>query len=122
MLNYSLGASTTNGLKIGGMCGELNRWLKHERPQLGEETGGGGRKLGGGFSPDSSHLPWRWWTGWGGIVVTLPWFMYQYQGDLRVLEENFEMIKRMAAFLDTHVENNLLKRYGGQWDFWATAY
>src|SRR5690606_23786021 len=37
--------------------------------------------------------------------------------DRRVLEENFEMIHGWLAFLDTHVEKDMLKRYGGQWDF-----
>jgi alpha-L-rhamnosidase len=43
--------------------------------------------------------------------------MYQYHGDIRALEENFEMIKGWLTFLDSHVENNLLNRYGGRWDF-----
>ncbi|HMR84524.1 MAG TPA: alpha-L-rhamnosidase C-terminal domain-containing protein, partial [Niabella sp.] len=54
---------------------------------------------------------------WGGIVVTLPWFMYQQYGDKRGLSENYQMIKDWLAFLDTHVEDNLMKRFGGMWDF-----
>lgn len=54
---------------------------------------------------------------WGGICVSLPWFLYQQEGDRRVLEKNFEMIKNWLAFLDTQTENHLLKRFGGPWDF-----
>jgi alpha-L-rhamnosidase len=54
---------------------------------------------------------------WGGIVVTLPWFIYQQEGDKRILEKNFEMIKAWLAFLDTQTKDNLLQRFGGPWDF-----
>lgn len=55
---------------------------------------------------------------WGGISVTLPWQMYQHEGDKRVLERNFEMIKRWLAFLDSHTQkDNLMVRFGGPWDF-----
>ncbi len=54
---------------------------------------------------------------WGGICITLPWLMYQQEGDLRVLDRNLDMIKNWLAFLDTHTRNNLLEHFGGQWDF-----
>jgi alpha-L-rhamnosidase len=43
--------------------------------------------------------------------------MYQHQGDADVLRENFEMIKGWMSFLDTKVKDNMLTRYGGNWDF-----
>ena len=54
---------------------------------------------------------------WGGICVSLPWFMYQQEGDKRILEKNFEMIKNWLDFLDTQTKDNLLQRFGGHWDF-----
>ncbi len=54
---------------------------------------------------------------WGGIVITLPWTFYLQYGDTRILEENFETIEKWLAFLDLHVENDLLKRYGDEWRF-----
>ncbi len=54
---------------------------------------------------------------WGGIVVTLPWYIYQQEGDRRVLEENFELVKGWLSFLDLNTKDNLLQRYGGSWDF-----
>lgn len=54
---------------------------------------------------------------WGGIVVSLPWFVYQHEGDKRILESNFELIKGWLAFLDSHTTNDLLQRFGGKWDF-----
>lgn len=94
------------------MVGDMNN------PYWAHQQVGSGRLLGGGILP---HTAPTYWGGggpaWGGIVVTLPWFLYQYQGDKRVLEENFDMIKSWLAFLDTHVEHDMLKRFGGTWDF-----
>ena len=55
--------------------------------------------------------------GWGGITVVLPWSVYQQEGDTRILENNFDLIKNWLAFLDTHTENHLLVHFGGTWDF-----
>jgi len=54
---------------------------------------------------------------WGGITVVLPWYLYLHEGDTRILRTNFSMIQRWLAFLDTHTKNNLLVRFGGEWDF-----
>ncbi len=54
---------------------------------------------------------------WGGIVVTLPWTFYQHEGDKRILEKNFGLIKDWLLFLDTQTSDNLLQRFGGSWDF-----
>ena len=77
-----------------------------------------GRLLNNGVLP---HTAPTYWGGggpaWGGIVVTLPWFMYQHYGDKQVLESNFELIEGWLRFLESHTKNNLLQRFGGQWDF-----
>lgn len=54
---------------------------------------------------------------WGGIVVSLPWFVYQHEGDKRMLEKNFELIKGWLSFLDSHTKDDILQRFGGDWDF-----
>jgi alpha-L-rhamnosidase len=55
---------------------------------------------------------------WGGITVTLPWQMYLHEGDKRILEKNFEMIRRWLAFLESHTgPGKLMVRFGGTWDF-----
>jgi alpha-L-rhamnosidase len=119
LFNYKLGAFYTKWLEdwrdVQGtepMTGNMNDqgWAHKQE--------GSGRILGGGILPQTAPT-YHGGGGpaWGGIVVTLPWFMYQHYGDVRVLEENFEMIKGWLAFLDTHVENDMLKRYGARWDF-----
>ncbi|SEN76847.1 alpha-L-rhamnosidase [bacterium A37T11] len=54
---------------------------------------------------------------WGGIVVSLPWFFYEQEGDKRLLEKNFDLIKGWLSFLDLNTKDNLLQRFGGPWDF-----
>jgi len=119
MLNYKLAAFYTKWLEdwqdVQGtepMVGNMND------PDWARKQEGSGRMLGGGILPQTAPT-YHGGGGpaWGGIVVTLPWFMYQYYGDADVLKENFDMIKGWMDFLDTHVENNMLKRYGGEWDF-----
>lgn len=119
MFNYHLGAFYT-------------KWMQDWRDVQGTEPMVGnmldtnyarkavtsGRLLGNGILP---HTAPTYWGGggpaWGGIVVTLPWFMYQHYGDKQVLENNFELIKGWLGFLQSNTENHLLKRFGGQWDF-----
>jgi len=55
--------------------------------------------------------------GWSGYCITLPWDLYRRYGDVRILERNFDTIQRWLAFLETKAEGNLLRRWGGQWDF-----
>ncbi len=119
LANFKLGAFYSKWLEdwrdVQGtepMTGNMND------PEWARKQEGSGRVLGGGILPQTAPT-YHGGGGpaWGGIVVTLPWFMYQYQGDLRILEENFAMIKGWLEFLDTHVENDMLKRYGGRWDF-----
>lgn len=119
LLNYRMGAFYSKWLQdwrdVQGtepMVGNMNdtTWA-HKKV-------GSGRHLGGGILPQTAPT-YHGGGGpaWGGIAVTLPWFLYEYQGDKRALEENFEMIKGWLAFLQSHVSNNMLKRYGGEWDF-----
>ncbi|RZM07836.1 MAG: alpha-L-rhamnosidase, partial [Pedobacter sp.] len=54
---------------------------------------------------------------WGGIVVTLPWFVYQQEGDKRILSKNFELIQDWLSFLKTQSKDEMLTRFGGDWDF-----
>src|SRR6202012_2834918 len=41
----------------------------------------------------------------------------QLEGDRRILEVNFDLIKNWLAFLDSRTRDGLLERFGGDWDF-----
>ncbi|HKO80994.1 MAG TPA: family 78 glycoside hydrolase catalytic domain [Chitinophagaceae bacterium] len=108
LFNYKLGAFYT-------------KWMEDWRDVQGTRSMDY-RNYGGnadeGIVP---HTAPTYWGGggpaWGGIVVTLPWQMYLQEGDKRILEKNFELIKRWIAFLESHTKNGLLMRFGGEWDF-----
>lgn len=119
LMNYHLGAFYSKWMEdwrdVQGtepMVGNMRdpAWARQEVTS--------GRLLGGGILP---HTAPTYWGGggpaWGGIVVSLPWFIYEHYGDTRILEENFELMRGWLSFLDSHVENDLLQRFGGQWDF-----
>lgn len=73
---------------------------------------------------DAGNLPYTaptYWGGggpaWSGFCVTMPWEVYEHRGDRRILEANLPTIERWLAFLETKARGNLLRRWGGEWDF-----
>ena len=73
---------------------------------------------------DDGNLPYTaptFWGGggpaWSGFCITLPWEIYEQYGDVRVLEENFDTMKRWLGFLETKAKDDMLVRWGGEWDF-----
>jgi len=110
--NYSLGAFYT-------------KWSQDWRDvQGGSAAWGTAEKAAVQDAIESGNLPYTaptYWggggPGWSGYCVTLPWEMYERYGDTRILEENFPTIQRWLAFLETKAKDNILRRWGGEWDF-----
>lgn len=48
---------------------------------------------------------------WSGFVVTLPWHIYLQYGDQRVLETNYDMIRRWLSFADSKTKDGLIEHY-----------
>jgi alpha-L-rhamnosidase len=74
--------------------------------------------------PDTGDIPHTapaWGGGggpaWGGALAALTWHMYELYGDRRILQENYEPMRRYVDFLETKCESNILRGYGGKWDF-----
>lgn len=74
-------------------------------------------------SPDG-NLPYTaptYWGGggpiWQGFCIHLPWEVYLRYGDTRILRDNYPMIQKWLAFLETMSKDNLLQKWGGEWDF-----
>lgn len=63
-------------------------------------------KAGGGGGP-----------GWGGAGCVLPWKLYLYYGDRRLLERSYEPMRRYVEFLERQCTDGILRAYGGKWDF-----
>jgi alpha-L-rhamnosidase len=55
--------------------------------------------------------------GWPGFVASMTWRHYLYYGDRRVLEENYETIRRYVDWLEGKCVNKVLRRYGDKWSF-----
>jgi alpha-L-rhamnosidase len=45
---------------------------------------------------------------WGAAYITITWYLYWYYNDLRILEENYEGMKKYIEFLISKSESNLL--------------
>ena len=45
-------------------------------------------------------------VGWGDASIIVPYALYKRSGDKSILEENYEMMQRWYAFLESRAENN----------------
>jgi alpha-L-rhamnosidase len=46
-------------------------------------------------------------AGWGDAAVIVPWVLYQKYGDKRVLEENYETMRRWVAYIEKTARENV---------------
>jgi len=54
---------------------------------------------------------------WGGAGCVLPSKLYHFYGDRRLLERSYEPVRKYVEFLETRCSNDILRAYGGKWDF-----
>jgi alpha-L-rhamnosidase len=62
---------------------------------------------GGGMFRDSPE--------WGSNGIIIPWYLYRWYGERKVLEENYEMMKRYADYLQTKAHGYILSHGLGDW-------
>ena len=55
--------------------------------------------------------------GWAGLLSSITWRHYLYYGDKRILEENYDAIRRYVDYLETICKDGILRKYGGKWGF-----
>ena len=55
--------------------------------------------------------------GWPGLLSAITWRHYLYYGDPRVVEENYDAIRRFVDNLESRSKDGVMRAYGGQWDF-----
>lgn len=121
-------ATTATALDHYALGAFYTKWAEDWRDVQGKEAAWGvGKKEGeAGASGKiaAGNLPYTaptYWggggPGWSGFCVTLPWELYQRYGDRRILDEMFPTIERWLAFLESKSQDDLLRRYGGEWDF-----
>ena len=73
-----------------------NKWIRDIR----------GSQIADGYVPNSA--PWQPGSGggigWGAAMEIIPWEFHMHYGDLRVLEENFDAMKRHVRWMLTWVD------------------
>ncbi len=52
---------------------------------------------------------------WDSAFILIPWYMYLYSGDTRILEEHFDAFKRYVGFLSSKAENHIVSYGLGDW-------
>jgi alpha-L-rhamnosidase len=92
------------------MASSFTKWindLKDEQRDSGElpgivPTGGWGYDWGNGPAWDSAYL-------------LIPWYLYQYRGDERILREHYDRFKRYVDYLTSKAENHIVSFGLGDW-------
>lgn len=52
---------------------------------------------------------------WGSSGIIVPWYLYEWYGEKRELEESYPMMKRYVDYLITKGKNNILSQGLGDW-------
>ena len=71
----------------------------------------------------TSGWGYAWGNGpaWDSAYVLIPWYLYIYQGDTRVLEQNYDGMKKYVDYMTSRVHENGLINHGlGDWVFAKT--
>ncbi len=65
------------------------------------------------FAP-SGELSFPSDPAWGIAGIIVPWYIYLHYGDRRILEENYEMMRRWVEYLESQSEGHVTKitKYG----------
>ena len=62
------------------------------------------------FDGPTINGPW-----WGGMIVYLPWKIYQYFADQRLLEKSYPSMKKYVDYLTSISDNHIVKWGLGDW-------
>ncbi len=91
------------------MAGFYTKWLEDIRDSQAED----------GSVPDVVPPYWSNYPAdpaWGTACVVIPWCLYQYYRDERVLEQNYSVIKKWVDFLSTKSEDYIVSYFKyGDW-------
>ncbi len=60
---------------------------------------------------------YNWGSGpaWDSAFILIPWYVYLYSGETRILEENYEKMKRYIEFLGTLATDHIVSFGLGDW-------
>lgn len=60
---------------------------------------------------------YEWGNGpaWDSAYVLIPWYLYQYKGDTRILAEHYDRLKRYVDYLTSRAHNHIVSIGLGDW-------
>ncbi len=96
------------------MAGFYTKWLQDISDSQAED----------GSVPDVVPPYWSKYPAdpaWGTACVVIPWYLYQYYGDRRILEKCYSGIKKWVDFLSSKAVNHILS-YGKYGDWCSPAH
>ena len=71
----------------------------------------------------TSGWGYEWGNGpaWDSAIIQIPWYLYTYKGDKRILEESYDAMKKYVDYLSSREKPNGLVDHGlGDWCFAKT--
>jgi len=118
-------ATTECGLNNYHLGAFYTKWNQDwQDVQGGSAAWGTGSEAAVRDTVEAGNLPYTaptYWggggPGWSGFCITLPWEMYERYGDTRILVESFPTMQHWLTFLETKSQGDILRRWGGKWDF-----
>ncbi|MBI3849705.1 MAG: alpha-L-rhamnosidase N-terminal domain-containing protein [Verrucomicrobia bacterium] len=57
----------------------------------------------------------NWTVEWGAAAVMVPWHHYEWFGDLQILRDNFDMMRRFTDYIQTEAKDGLAPGGLGDW-------
>lgn len=57
----------------------------------------------------------NWTVEWGAAAVMVPWHHYEWSGDLQILRDNFDMMRRFTEYIQTEAKDGLAPGGLGDW-------
>ncbi|MGI6400813.1 MAG: family 78 glycoside hydrolase catalytic domain [Thermoguttaceae bacterium] len=65
--------------------------------------------------------PWGNGPAWDSALILIPWYLYVYRGDVKILEDSFEAMKKYVDYMTSRAHENGLVDHGlGDWVFYET--
>jgi hypothetical protein len=52
---------------------------------------------------------------WGSTAIIIPWYLYQWYGSVDVLQKNYAVMQRYAAYLKSKAKDHILSQGLGDW-------
>jgi len=65
----------------------------------------------------SSGWGYEWGNGpaWDSAFLLIPWYLYEYYGDTRILERHYDQMRRYVDYLTTRAQNGIVSIGLGDW-------